>query len=80
MTDPQADFESEGVVTSFVSNAELQYAFVTPTDGKVTDRIYVDQKCMKKSKVGSLSAGMRVKCRGAHRERGPKAKRIEVLS
>ena len=44
MADSQVDFESEGIVTSFVSNAELQYAFVTPTDGKVADIIYVDQK------------------------------------
>ena len=80
MADSQVDFESEGIVTSFVSNAELQYAFVTPTDGKVADIIYVDQKCMKKSKVSSLFRGMRVKCRGAHREKGPKARRIEVLS
>jgi hypothetical protein len=73
------EFESEGVVTSYISNTDLEYAFVTSTDGTVEGPIYVDRKCMKKSKIASLKPGMRVRCRGTHREKGPKARRIEIL-
>ncbi len=76
----RVDFESEGVVTFYYSHGDDRYALVTPTDGKVAERIYVDRKCMKKSNIGSLSKGVRVKCRGAHKQRGPAAKRVEVIS
>lgn len=80
MAELQIDFESEGVVESCISNDEGRHAFVAPTDGKVEKNIFVDNKCIKKSKVESLKQGMRVRCRGIHGEKGPKAKRIEILS
>lgn len=80
MPELQIDFESEGVVTFYYADGDDRYALVTPTDGKVAKRIYVSRKCLKKSKIKSLSEGVRVKCRGAHKERGPAAKRVEILS
>lgn len=79
MSELQVDFVSEGVVTYYRSEEDDRYAFVTPSDGKVADRIFVNRKCMKRSGVDSLSKGTRVRCRGAYKEKGPKAKRIEVL-
>ena len=79
MRELQVDFETEGVVKGY--NTTTRYGFITPVGGEVTQDIFVDGKCVRKSGLQSLKEGSRVKCIGSHRgEKGPKAKRVEVLS
>ena len=76
----QVELEVEGVVRVYHTNRHPSFGFVTPTDGSVTGEVLVGNKCVKKAGLKSLQQGTGVKCFCIRKEKGLRAKRIEVLS
>jgi len=80
-TQLQIDFEVEGIVRDYnPTRGHRSFGFITPQGNELSEDIFVDAKCVKESGLESLPKGAKVLCKGFVRDKGPKARRVEIIS